>query len=115
MAFLIVTLIIVLVLAFVVARPSGSYDVPGRGYSDYRLLGFSGWLRNHVTNSDNWNSIRDCIFDSKVCLKLNQKYASAEQFYGAHLSPIQVKLDNLYGFCLNVFDPVKLKFMNLCM
>lgn len=90
MAFLIVVLIILLVLAFVAARPSGAYDVQGRGYRDYRLSGYSDWLRNHVTNSDNWGSIRDCIFDSKVCPKLSQKYASAEQFYAAHLSPVQV-------------------------
>lgn len=89
MAFLIVTLLILLVLAFIVARPSGAYSIPGRGYSDYRLSGFSDWLRNHITNSDNWGDIRACLADSHICPKLNQEYVSAEQFFAAHLSPIQ--------------------------
>ena len=44
MAILIVLLLVFLILAFVVARPSGAYDVPGKGYQEYRLEGFSSWL-----------------------------------------------------------------------
>lgn len=90
MAILIVLLLIFLVLAFIVSRPTGSYSVPGRAYSEYRLDGFSSWLRNHITNSDNWEKIRVCLADSGICPKLNQEYIAAEQFFAAHLSPIQV-------------------------
>nr|POE69855.1 tetraspanin-2 [Quercus suber] len=57
MAILIALLLILLVFAFTVTRPDGSYSVPGRGYKEYRIDGFSQWLRDHVTNSDNWGKI----------------------------------------------------------
>lgn len=90
MAILIVLLLVFLVLAFVVSRPSGAYSVPGRVYMEYRLDGFSSWLRNHITGSDNWGKISACLADSGICPKLNQEFISAEQFFAAHLSPIQV-------------------------
>ncbi|XP_052182113.1 tetraspanin-2 [Diospyros lotus] len=89
MALLIVALLVVLVLAFVVTRPNGAYPAPGRAFSDYRLGGFSSWLRNHVTNSENWGKIRACLAESDFCPKLNQEYHSADQFYAAHISPVQ--------------------------
>lgn len=65
--------------------------MPGRGYKDYRLGGFSSWLREHVTNSGNWGKIRRCIAESDVCVKLDQEYVTADQFFAAHISPLQVK------------------------
>ncbi|THG12858.1 tetraspanin-2-like [Camellia sinensis] len=53
MVVLIGALLIILVLAFVVTRPDGSYSVDGRAFREYRLGEFSAWLRNHITNSDN--------------------------------------------------------------
>ncbi|GFQ07941.1 tetraspanin-2 [Phtheirospermum japonicum] len=46
---LIVLLLVVLVLAFVVTRPNGAYAVPGMGFREYRLAGFSSWLRDRIT------------------------------------------------------------------
>ncbi|KAF9614007.1 hypothetical protein IFM89_014807 [Coptis chinensis] len=89
MAVLIVLLLILLILSFVVTRPDGSYVVPGRGYKEYRLDGFSSWLRTHVTNSGNWGKIRTCLAESDVCSKLGQNYASADQFFSGHMSPLQ--------------------------
>ncbi|CDP03178.1 unnamed protein product [Coffea canephora] len=89
MAILIVLLLVFLILAFVVARPSGAYDVPGKGYQEYRLEGFSSWLRNHITSSDNWGNIRACLADSGICLKLNEEYPTSDLFFNAHLSPIE--------------------------
>lgn len=91
MALLIVLILILLVFAFVVTRPDGSYSVPGRGYKEYRLGGFSSWLRDHVTNSGNWGNIRRCIAESDVCVKLDQEYVTADQFFAAHISPLEVK------------------------
>lgn len=101
MAILIVLLLVFLILAFVVSRPNGAYDVPGRGYKEYRLEGFSSWLRNHITNSDNWGKIRACVADSGICPKLTEEYPSADLFFNAHLSPIQsgcCKPPTLCGF-----------------
>ncbi|CAN4096734.1 unnamed protein product [Withania somnifera] len=89
MALLIVLLLVLLVLAFVVTGPTGAYMVPGRAYREYRLEGFSYWLRNHITGPDNWRNFRTCLADSSICLKLNNEYVTAEQFFAADLSPTQ--------------------------
>ncbi|GAB4853810.1 Tetraspanin-2 [Ancistrocladus abbreviatus] len=89
MAILITLLIVLLVFAFVVTRPDGSYRVPGRGYKEYRLDGFSSWLRDHVTNDDNWGRIRNCLSDSNFCPKLNSEYVNANDFFMADISPLQ--------------------------
>ncbi|OIT36510.1 PREDICTED: tetraspanin-2 [Nicotiana attenuata] len=89
MAILIVLLLVLLVLAFVVTGPTGSYMVPGRAYHEYRLEGFSYWLRDHITSADNWGNIRACLADSGICPRLNNHYVTAEQFFAADLSPIQ--------------------------
>ncbi|KAH0865970.1 hypothetical protein HID58_083181 [Brassica napus] len=64
MAILIGLLLVVLIFAFVVTRPDGSYQVPGRGYKEYRLEGFSNWLRENVVESKNWGKIRACLADT---------------------------------------------------
>lgn len=89
MAILIGLLLILLVFAFIVTRPDGAYSVPGRAYKEYQLGGFSEWLRDHITNSGNWQKIRTCLAESDVCPNLNQNYISAEQFFAAHISPLQ--------------------------
>ncbi|XP_061368995.1 tetraspanin-2-like [Gastrolobium bilobum] len=89
MAILIALLLFLLVFAFIVTRPNGSYVVPGRGYKESRLDGFSSWLRNHVTASGSWHKIRTCLADSNVCIKLTQDYITADQFFNSHISPLQ--------------------------
>ncbi|TKY60786.1 Tetraspanin-2 protein [Spatholobus suberectus] len=89
MALLIALLLVILVFAFVVTRSDGTYDVPGRAYKEYRLDGFSSWLRNHVTGSGSWQKIRPCLADSDVCTKLTQNYITADQFFNSHISPLQ--------------------------
>ncbi|KAK6126801.1 hypothetical protein DH2020_039449 [Rehmannia glutinosa] len=91
MFILIVLLLVLLVLAFVVTRPNGAYSVPGMGFREYRLGGFSSWLRDRITGNDNWGKIRACLADSQICPKLNQRYISAADFFAAHLSPIEVR------------------------
>ncbi|OMO91611.1 Tetraspanin [Corchorus olitorius] len=92
MAILIGLLLIVLVFAFVVTRQDGSYYVPGRGYKEYRLDGYSTWLRDHVVDSKSWRKIRACLADSDVCPKLTQQYITADQFFAAHISPLQASI-----------------------
>ncbi|KAK8286758.1 hypothetical protein V6Z12_D07G011600 [Gossypium hirsutum] len=89
MAILIALLLILLVFAFVVTRPDGSYDVPGKGYKEYRLDGYSAWLRDHVVDNKSWRKIKACLADTGVCPKLTQKFITADQFFAAHISPLQ--------------------------
>ncbi|MQL79764.1 hypothetical protein Taro_012209 [Colocasia esculenta] len=89
MAVLIVLLLVLLVFAFAVTRPDGSYAVPGRAYKEYRLAGFSSWLRDRVTSAGSWAQIRTCLSASNVCGKLGQRYLTPDQFFQADLTPIQ--------------------------
>lgn len=91
MALLIVVLLVLLVLAFVVTRDSGAHSVTGRGFIEYRLAGYSEWLRDHVTDSESWARIRVCLAESESCPKLNQEYITADQLFagGGGMSPIQ--------------------------
>ncbi|KAB2077059.1 hypothetical protein ES319_A06G078400v1 [Gossypium barbadense] len=88
MAIVIGLLLILLVFAFIVTRPDGSYGVPGRGYQDFRLDGYSSWLTNHVVDSKSWTKIRACLADTDVCPKLTQQFITADQFFATHLSPL---------------------------
>ena len=92
MALLIALLLIILVFAFVVTRPDGSYIVPDRGYKEFRLDKFSSWLRHRVTGSGSWRKIMPCLAASDVCIKLTQNYITADQFFNSHISPLQVTL-----------------------
>ncbi|KAK4391785.1 Tetraspanin-2 [Sesamum angolense] len=60
-----VLLLVLLVLAFVVTRPDGSYPVPGMGFREYRAGGLV-LLRDHITGNDNWGKIRACLADSQI-------------------------------------------------
>jgi len=92
MAILIALLLFILLFSFIVTRPDGTYYVPGRGFKESMLHGFSPWLRNHLTASRSWNKITTCLADSDVCIKLTQDYVSADQFFNSHISPLQVPL-----------------------
>lgn len=90
MAVLVLLLLVLLVFAFVVMRPDGAVAVPGRAYKEYRLAGFSSWLRTQVVGSGNWNRIRTCLAQSQVCTDLNRDLVDANQFFAtATISPIQ--------------------------
>ncbi|XP_052198633.1 tetraspanin-2-like [Diospyros lotus] len=91
MAALILLSLILIVLAFVVTRPDGYVPAspPVRPFPEYRLAGFSPWLLDHVTNSDNWPKISACLARSDSCPRLNRRYLSADQFFTARISPLQ--------------------------
>jgi hypothetical protein len=96
MAALITLLLALLVFAFAVTHGSGAYPVPGRAYREYRLEGFSGWLRGYVGDPRRWEGIRACLAASDTCRKLGVESAffiAPEQFYQSDISPLQVLID----------------------
>uniref|UniRef100_A0ACD5Y9C8 Uncharacterized protein n=1 Tax=Avena sativa TaxID=4498 RepID=A0ACD5Y9C8_AVESA len=86
---LIVVLFAFTVFAFVVTNKGAGEAVSGRGFKEYRLGDYSNWLQKRVENNKNWNKIRGCLVDSKVCKKLEDKQETFEQFIKSDLSPIQ--------------------------
>ena len=91
--FLLILLVFsITVFAFVVTNKGAGEKVSGRGYKEYRLGDYSNWLQKRVNSDKNWNKIRSCLVDSKVCSKLDDKLVGVpvNNFYNEHLTALQV-------------------------
>lgn len=90
MFLLILILFCFTIFAFVVTNKGAGDAVGGRGYKEYRLGDYSNWLQKRVESNKNWNRIRSCLIDGKVCQKLSQETNTAStEFFAKHLSPIE--------------------------
>ncbi|XP_050218707.1 tetraspanin-8-like [Mercurialis annua] len=91
MFLLIVLLFCFTIFAFVVTNKGAGKVLSDRGYKEYRLGDYSNWLQKRVGDGKNWNKIRSCLADGKICSDFNQKYLNdtVNVFYGRHLSAIQ--------------------------
>ncbi|KAK4854217.1 hypothetical protein QYF36_020606 [Acer negundo] len=91
MFLLIVILFCFTIFAFVVTNKGAGEVVSERGYKEYRLGDYSNWLQKRVNSTKNWNKIRSCLVDSKVCSTFAGKYAgnNVDEFYKQHLSSVQ--------------------------
>ncbi|XP_074588265.1 tetraspanin-2-like [Curcuma longa] len=89
MAALIVVLFSLVAFAYAVTAPDGSYAVPGRAYREYRLAGYSDWLRHYALAR--WPEIRLCLTASELCREIgrDRPYLTADQFFHTELSPLQ--------------------------
>jgi hypothetical protein len=89
---LIVILVVFLVFAAVVTGGSGAYPLIGRAYDEYRLDGFSMWLRGYVSGDPGrWEEIRSCLAGSDTCKKLARQasFVTADEFYKSSITPLQ--------------------------
>ncbi|ERN07151.1 hypothetical protein AMTR_s00019p00136590 [Amborella trichopoda] len=91
MFLLIVLLFCFTIFAFVVTNKGVGEVVSGKGYKEYKLGDYSNWLQKRVSNTKNWNKIKSCLSDAKVCKSLaeDEKNEPEAIFYAKHLSPIQ--------------------------
>ncbi|XP_023007578.1 tetraspanin-8 [Cucurbita maxima] len=91
MFILIVLLFVFTIFAFAVTNKGAGQVLSNRGYKEYRLGDYSNWLQNRVNNNKNWNKIRSCLVDGKVCTEFNDKFArdTVDELYREHLSSIQ--------------------------
>jgi hypothetical protein len=88
---LIVAVFCVTVFAFAVTNRGAGEAVSGRGYKEYRLGDYSNWLQKRVESTKNWNRIRSCLQDSKVCKSMQEKRETFADFMRSDLSPIEVR------------------------
>lgn len=91
MFLLIVLLFCFTIFAFAVTNKGAGKVLSDRGYKEYRLGDYSNWLQKRVNNTKNWNKIKSCLIDGKVCSKFNDKYLrdTVTEFYLEHLSAVQ--------------------------
>ncbi|TQE10209.1 hypothetical protein C1H46_004181 [Malus baccata] len=92
MFLLIVVLFAVTIFAFAVTNKGAGKVLSGKGYKEYRLGDYSQWLQKRVNNTKNWNKIKSCLIDSKVCSTFKDKYANdtLQTFYSENLSALQM-------------------------
>ncbi|QCD90786.1 Tetraspanin [Vigna unguiculata] len=93
--YLVVMLVLVILLVCLVGfvymvtlRGHGNIEAD-RAYLQYHMNDFSGFLRRRVRSSFKWDRIRSCISQTNVCAELSQSYRMAEDFFNAHLTPMQ--------------------------
>lgn len=113
MFLLIVLLACFTVFAFMVTNKGAGEAVSGKGFHEYHLGNYSSWLQRQVSKSSNWDKIRSCLSDARVCNSLNAKYPSADAFASADLTPLEsgcCKPPNACGFTyVNATDWVQAK------
>ncbi|XVF04981.1 hypothetical protein REPUB_Repub05bG0130600 [Reevesia pubescens] len=93
MFFIIVALIGFIIFAYSVTDKGKGRPVMNRGYSEYYLQDYSGWLKDRVMDKNYWAKISSCIRDSKVCSKLGRNFNGVpetyELFSRRKLSPVE--------------------------
>lgn len=90
MLILIILLGCLVVFVYMVTLRGSGHLAPSRAYLEYHLDDYSGWLRRRVRSSYKWDRIRNCLSSTSMCAELNQSYRMAQDFFNAHLSPIEV-------------------------
>ncbi|KAL3693121.1 hypothetical protein R1sor_006772 [Riccia sorocarpa] len=86
---LILLLIIFTIFAFVVTNKGAGEALSNKGFKEYRLGDYSSWLQRRVEKTSNWNRIRSCLSDAKVCKSLDEKYPTETEFDKAKLTPLE--------------------------
>ena len=97
MFYLIAMLVLIILLGslvlfvFSVTMRGSGHTEPSRAYLEYHLDDFSLWLQRRVRSSHKWERIRTCLSSTTTCAELNQNYRLPQDFFNAHISPLQVK------------------------
>lgn len=97
----IITIIGFIIFAFTVTDKGGGHAVLNRGYDEYRLQDYSGWLKDRIKDPGYWTKVSDCLRDAKVCKHMKMYLQNqitgeiipepADSFYQRKLSPIEVR------------------------
>ncbi|KAL5539268.1 hypothetical protein UlMin_045833, partial [Ulmus minor] len=91
MFILIVVLMVFTIFAFAVTNKGAGKALSDRGYKEYRLGDYSNWLQKRVNNQKNWNRIKSCLIDGKVCSSFAERYANetVQLLYKENLNALQ--------------------------
>ncbi|KAL0441983.1 UNVERIFIED_CONTAM: Tetraspanin-8 [Sesamum radiatum] len=81
---LIVGLIVFTVFTIIVTNKGIGQALSRKGIGNHRLGDYSRWLQKYVINAENWNEIKSCLVDVKLCQRIAG--GKAKDFY-AHLLP----------------------------
>lgn len=86
MFFLIVAFMVFTIFAITVTN-----EASGKVMSRTKIMNFRTWIEDYFVTEQNWNQIKTCLIDAKVCISLGADDENdVAQFYKKNLSPIQV-------------------------
>ncbi|KAK5775926.1 hypothetical protein PVK06_043882 [Gossypium arboreum] len=60
--------------SYAVSRKGTAETLPGKGYKEYKLEKYSIVIQKAINETQNWNDIKSCIVDSKICSSYENKY-----------------------------------------
>lgn len=79
------------VFTFIVTNNGAGKALSRRGYSEYRLGDYLNWVRKRVTNDRNWQKVKSCLVQMKVCRSLGMNMnKKVSDFNRKSLTPLQV-------------------------
>lgn len=88
-----VLLLLLTTFAFEIHDMGNGEALPGKGYREYRLGGYSGLMGKRFNSTKHWSKIKSCLQKGNACQRLaDDGNKNATAFYSQHLSPIQVKI-----------------------
>ncbi|KAI4344024.1 hypothetical protein L6164_011301 [Bauhinia variegata] len=67
---LIVGLIVFTIFVIFVTNKKVGQQISGKGFKEVRVTDFSHWLQRYVISDKNWDEIKSCLIDSRVCQNL---------------------------------------------
>ncbi|KAJ9174111.1 hypothetical protein P3X46_017174 [Hevea brasiliensis] len=77
-------------MAFTIFAITVTNETSAKMLSHTKIMNFRTWIRDHFVNDKNWNQIRNCLIDARVCKTLgNDVEQDVARFYKKNLSPIQ--------------------------
>ncbi|KAK2663520.1 hypothetical protein Ddye_002094 [Dipteronia dyeriana] len=98
------SVMLLLIIGFVIFSGFAIFIASQEDHSsgNYELKkNYSRWLEKHFVNHKNWNKIRSCLIDAKVCKKFDMNAAmAAAHSYSTYLSPIELGCCMLPYYCV---------------
>ncbi|KAG9448698.1 hypothetical protein H6P81_008663 [Aristolochia fimbriata] len=78
------------IFSFVVTNKNAGDLISRKGYENYRLGDYSHWLQSRVTDASNWEKIKSCMNDAKICHSLGKDvHPVAALFFKKNLAAVQ--------------------------
>ncbi|KAL3824701.1 hypothetical protein ACJIZ3_020730 [Penstemon smallii] len=84
---MIIGLIIFTLFTIIVTNKGVGRALSNRGVGDHRLGDYSRWLQKYVVNAKNWDEIKSCLVEVKLCQTIQG--GMDEDFYKQKMSHIQ--------------------------
>ncbi|XP_010546233.1 PREDICTED: tetraspanin-12 [Tarenaya hassleriana] len=79
-------LIVFTVFVFLVTNHSAGEAFSGKGVGRVKTANLENWVRDHLLRGKNWDGIRRCLSESRVCKSFG---GHRVDFYSNHLSSVQ--------------------------